>query len=521
MKVNYPITITAADTVKRTITGTIVTWNEKGNTSVGPTVFAKDSIDVKPVKLLLEHDRTRPIGKMIKHTQTDNGIEATFKIANTMSGEDALVEAVEGLRDGFSVGAMINEWSNDNGVMKISSAVLDEVSLVTDPAIDSARVSEVAASENKEEEKNSEAVSAESEQPTEGEKVSDTTVSAPTVEETVEATKSEVKASAPVFTSQRVRTPVVDAASYLEHSVRATLGDEQSKLYIAAASDGTSTEWAGLVPTPQLSTIINGKGTLARPTIASVSTAALPAAGLTFEIPRVKTMPTVGKSVAEKGAFSDTQGEIEYLSVAVKKAAGTQKFDVEVLDRTSPSFFNELVALMAEAYAAATDEAMYDALINNGTLDATTITQPWDGDELAGFVSRAAASIYANTKRYPTGIVMSPDQWANFIALTDSSKRNIFNVAGSPSNPSGSLTPTDAVGNIYGLPVYVTPNSGLTNGDSSVIVVNRDSYTFYESAAPLQLRTNIVATGQVEVGYYGYYAIAPKLGAGAFRFNNA
>ena len=520
MKVNYPITITAADTVKRTITGTIVTWNEKGNTSVGPTVFAENSIDVKPVKLLLEHDRTRPIGKMIKHTATESGIEATFKIANTMSGEDALVEAVEGLRDGFSVGAMINEWSNDNGVMKISSAVLDEVSLVTDPAIDSARVSEVAASEN-EEKKDSDSATVETEQPTEGEKVSDTTVSAPTVEETVEATKSEVKANAPVFSSQRVRTPVVDAASYLEHSVRATLGDENSKLYIAAASDGTSTEWAGLVPTPQLSEIINGKGSIARPTIAAVSSAALPAAGLTFEIPRVKTMPTVGKSVAEKGAFSDTQGEIEYLSVSVKKAAGMQKFDVEVLDRTSPSFFTELLSLMAEAYAASTDEAMYDALINNGTLDSTTITQPWDGDELAGFISRAAASIYKNTKRYPTGIVMSPDQWGNFVGLTDSSKRNIFNVAGSPSNPSGSLTPTDAVGNIYGLPVYVTPNSGLTDGDSSVIVVSRDTYTFYESAAPLQLRTNIVATGQVEVGYYGYYAIAPKLSEGAFRFNNA
>ena len=140
--------VTAADTVKRTISGTIVTWNEQGNTSVGPTVFAADSIEMKPVKLLLEHDRTRPIGKLMSHEVTANGIVATFKIANTMAGEDALVEATEGLRDGFSVGAQINEWTNNKGTMLITSATLDEVSLVTDPAIDSARVSEVAASEN-------------------------------------------------------------------------------------------------------------------------------------------------------------------------------------------------------------------------------------------------------------------------------------------------------------------------------------------------------------------------------------
>ncbi|NCX93861.1 MAG: hypothetical protein EBX40_04195, partial [Gammaproteobacteria bacterium] len=180
MKINMPMVVTAADTVKRTISGTIVTWNEQGNTSVGPTVFAADSIEMKPVKLLLEHDRTRPIGKLMSHEVTPNGIVATFKIANTMAGEDALVEATEGLRDGFSVGAQINEWTNNKGVMQITSATLDEVSLVTDPAIDSARVAEViAASENEAPKEDSAPATAEADNPTEGEQVSDTTVPAP------------------------------------------------------------------------------------------------------------------------------------------------------------------------------------------------------------------------------------------------------------------------------------------------------------------------------------------------------
>ena len=56
--------------------------------------------------------------------------------------------------------------------------------------------------------------------------------------------------------------------------------------------------------------------------------------------------------------------------------------------------------------------------------------------------------------------------------------------------------------------------------DNSIIVVNRDSYTWYESPR-LQLRAEKVGTGKVEIGMYGYYAIATKVGAGAFKFNKA
>ena len=111
MKINFPIEITAADTNKRTISGKIVTWDEQGSTSAGLTVFEKDSIDFsKPVKLLLEHERTKPLGKLVDITATDTGLEATFRLAKTFSADDALEEAATGLRDGFSVGVKINEW---------------------------------------------------------------------------------------------------------------------------------------------------------------------------------------------------------------------------------------------------------------------------------------------------------------------------------------------------------------------------------------------------------------------------
>ena len=68
------MTITAADVESRTLTGRIVTWGEEGNTSAGRTVFSKDSIAFnKNVKLLLEHELTRPIGKMVSAEVTDTG----------------------------------------------------------------------------------------------------------------------------------------------------------------------------------------------------------------------------------------------------------------------------------------------------------------------------------------------------------------------------------------------------------------------------------------------------------------
>jgi HK97 family phage prohead protease len=514
MKINFPITITAADTNKRTISGTIVSWNEEGNTSAGKTVFAKDSIDFsKPVKLLLEHDKTRPLGKLIDITATDSGLEGTFKLAKTFAADDALEEAATGLRDGFSVGVMVDAWDNKDGSMIISKSSLHEVSLVSDPAIASAKVERVVATNTPE---NSEA-KAEDVITTEGEQVSDTTVPEAPAVETVEAARVEATASIPNF-SMKVRNPITSPATFLEHSVRAALGNEDSKTYVKAASDGTlATDMAGLNQTPQLTTIWNPKTTIDRPAIASIRNAALPAnTGLKFQIPRVKTAPTVAVA-AEKGAFSDTQVEIEYVDVNVQKFAGMQKFSVEVLDLSTPAFFDELVRLMAGAYSSATDAAVYSALAA-GTQDGTVITLPWDGDEFSGFISRGAASIFAATKRYPTGVVMTPGQWANLIALNDSNKRPLFNVAGNPQNGFGQVSPTGSVGSVLGLPIYVSPNaSGVA--DDSIIMVNSESFAWYESPAPLQLRTNIVGTGQVEVGYYGYGAIATLSTGGAFTFN--
>jgi HK97 family phage prohead protease/HK97 family phage major capsid protein len=512
MKITMPVAITAADSESRIIAGRIVSWNAEGNTSAGRTMFEKDSIKMaKNIKLVLQHDTTRPLGKLMSYEEDATGITAEFKIAKTTAGNDALEEAATGLRSDFSVGVDVEEWDNKDGVMAISASNLIEVSLVTDGAIPGAEVVKVAAEDTEV----SETTQEETQSTIEGEQVSNTVPEVAPAAETVEAAKVEVKAATAPYISTTVRNPIVDKASYLEHSVRASLGSEESKMYVAAAAD--TTDNAGLVPTRQLTEVINGISNADRPFIDSITRGALPDAGMTFEIPKITVAPTVAVA-SEGGTPSETDQNAAFVSVNVQKFIGQQTFSLELLDRSSPAFFAELVRQMEFAYAKATDAAVGTALITGGT-DGGNRAALTTGALVSDFVSDAAVSIYKGTLGFAENIVVSPEQWGALMGLVDSSNRPIFQQTINPQNAGGNLTATAVRGNLLGLNLRVsralTDTAGL--GDNTLIVVNPDAYTWYESPR-LSLQTNLISTGQVQVGYYGYGAIATKLGAGAYRY---
>jgi phage head maturation protease len=84
-------------------------------------------------------------------TLNEDSIDAVFKITNTTAGTDALVEAMEGLRDGFSIELAVDDYiMQKDGTMRVLAGELTGVALVTEPAVRSARVSEVAATEGEE-----------------------------------------------------------------------------------------------------------------------------------------------------------------------------------------------------------------------------------------------------------------------------------------------------------------------------------------------------------------------------------
>jgi HK97 family phage major capsid protein len=446
----------------------------------------------------------------------DSAINATFKISATQAGNDALIEAMEGLRDGFSVEVAVEDYVQEKGYMKVLKAELTGVALVSEPAVRSARVAEVAATEDEEkEEEYSESTPDPDATSTEKDDEVDNTVAQAEAVETVEAAQS-VTAAATVggFTAK----PRLDfsATKQLEMTIKATLGSEDARAYVRAAAD--TTDNAGLVPTRQLTTVINGLANATRSNIDAISRGTLPDAGMTFEIPKITQLPSITVE-AEGGTLADVDQTSEFLSVSVAKYSGQQTFSVELFDRSSPLFIDELMRNMAAQYAKVTDTAVNAALISGASADATGTTTYPTAAELLGVIARGAASVYAGTQGFARNIIMNTSQWANVMTLNDSG-RPIYNAA-QPQNAGGSVRPDSIRGNVAGLDLYVTANTAATTDlDGSILIVNPEAYTWYESPT-YQLRADIVNTGQINIAMYGYGAIATKLAAGAFKNNKA
>jgi HK97 family phage prohead protease len=509
MKVLTPFTITAADSEERTITGQIVQFDTPANASTGKVLFKSGSLIPASVKLNLEHDSKRPIGKTLSMELAPDGksINATFKISKTTAGSDAIQEAMDGLRDGFSVEANVADHGfNEDGTMVVNSATLVGVALTHNPAFDEARVSHVAATTEQTPEETS----------TEGDAVEPTTekTEAPAAE-VVEASQQVIHANkpAPYFTSPR--SPIVNLGSWMEHSIKAKLNPmSDSAIYVAAANDDLGTTNPAFNPTRQLAEVINGLSNGTRGAIDAISRGTLPDAGLQFEIPKISQIATVA-AVAEGGAVSNTGIESSFISVPITRFAGRNILTTEIIDRSSPDFFNELVRIMGSAMAFSQNKYVANQVKTDAVRAATPAANTAAG--LIAYVSQANAAVYSGTQRFARNILVSPAQWSNIMGYNDNGTP-LFN-AYQPQNQAGLVTGQSQRGVVLGLNFFVD-NSGEFTGtaDDSMVVLEPDAFTWYESGN-YRLDVNKPSDGTVEISLNSYGACATKIAAGGSTFN--
>jgi phage head maturation protease len=519
MQLNFEGQVLAASVETRTIKGLVVPFAKVGNTSAGPVRFefgAFGDIDASQIVLNMEHDRTRPLGRGIAGSEevTPAGISMAFKIAPTGAGNDALVEASEGLRPAFSIEANVGEYVIEKGVMVVSSAKLEAVAHVTNPAFKDAQISQVAATEETPETTKAE-IPAE-EQPQEI-----------TVEETTAPVADEVTAAAVVHAAAPVaytkpRSPIKTQAHFLEHSIKAQRGNHESAEWIAhakaedakhvTAADDSFTTNPAFKPIQYVSQVVDNQ-IGARGAIDAIGTRALPNAGMTVSIPKITTSGSVAET-AEGAGPSETGIVSAYVDATVKAYKGLQRYSVELFDRADPSFYAAMLDNMRRVYAQATEAAVIAELTAGGTQATATAA---DVDGIVSFVKTETPAAYLATGELATRYIAGTSQWGLLIGAQDSSKRPIFS-ASQPQNAAGAVGTQSLRGNVMGLDLYVSNKAVSTNIDESAFIVVPSSVAIYESPV-LQLSTNVVTTGEIETMLYGYMAVKTITAGGVRRFN--
>jgi HK97 family phage prohead protease len=510
-----------ANVEERLISGKIVPagTGEVGNTSAGKVVFEKGAIalpeDPKTVKLLNQHDTRQPLGKATQFTEQEDGIYASFKVSRSNRGSEALILAEEGLQSGLSVGVEVIKSKQKGNVMFVSAARLLEVSLVTEPAFKSAQVIDVAAEETPEVvEENT------TESETDVENTPET-VAAPAVEAAaVEAARPTVVTAT---THVRERIAPITSAQYLEASMKAALGDDESRRVVRAADDSTSTN-TGLTLPSHLNTFITDTFT-GRPAFEAATRGSLAGIdGMSFTVPRLYTnasTPDVAPTVAdtnEGSAPSETGMTSAYDTVSIEKFSGLQRVSFELVDRSSPAFMELMMAELRKAYEKATDAALLAAYVSSGTTAATTAAT---AAGLQSFVSVEGAAAYKGTGGdFANKLVASTDAWAAIAGFADTTGRSLYSAQGATQNASGNAVATSVVGGVLGTDLIVDHNistSGVV--DNSMFLVAPSSVYTWESPTT-QLRVNVLTSGEIEINLYGYLAIyLAKSGKGVRKFN--
>ena len=142
-----------ADPTARTVAGMLLPFNVQ--TADGRRIrFAAGSVEwqrsaVSRIKLDREHDLGQLLGSAIKVASSENGVSASFKVAKTPAGDEALALAADGALDGLSAVVSITDAipdpANEGGTL-VTSARLIRATLTAEPAFDDARLSDVALS---------------------------------------------------------------------------------------------------------------------------------------------------------------------------------------------------------------------------------------------------------------------------------------------------------------------------------------------------------------------------------------
>ena len=281
-----PVTLDAAagEDSPRTITGVAVPWDVTATVSDGTKVsFLRGAFDLeaKNPKLLENHDSTQLRGVVTELADSEEGLLFTAKFAKTRASDDAIELVKAGAYDSVSVGAIPLKFTmSKNGTMIVSSASLEEISLVASPAFKDAIITEIAASEPEEE-----ATETPNNDTSEEETMSQETP--------VEASQPDV-IQTPLFATAKREFKMPSAGEWISAQMQGgAVAAEFNARLRAAAPDVTTSDLDGILPLPIVTPIYSGIQGL-RPVVDAIGSRPMPQSGKVFIVPKITTHTSIG-----------------------------------------------------------------------------------------------------------------------------------------------------------------------------------------------------------------------------------
>jgi HK97 family phage prohead protease len=460
-----PITLDAAagEDAPRTITGIAVPWDTVATVSGGEKVMFKRGafdLNAKSARLLENHDG-RPIGIVNELIDLDNGLGFTATFSNSQAASDVVELILMSAYDSVSVGAVPQKFKYDkNGVMVVSSASLQELSVVAVPAYADAIIEKIAASEPDPEE-----VEEESTEPQPDTSLQEETMSQ---ENQVEASAPDAIPTSPIFASAKREFKLPSASEYIASFVRGGHDFAQLNENIrAAAPDITTPDIPGVIPTPIVQPIFNSF-VGSRPLVDATSVRQMPQGGSIFIRPVVSVHSSIG-TATQNTTITASAFEVNDVQITKTIQGGYVEISEASLDWSQPEVLAALLDDMARVYADRTDLLACSEL-QTGTTNSNNFANASIADPAywVEWMYTAAADILSGSNgNLPSILAVSPNVWKLMGSLSDTADRPLFPQVG-PMNAYGSLNAASTTGAFaFGLRVVVDRN--LTSAGMTIL----------------------------------------------------
>lgn len=482
----------------RTLGGVAVPYGSVISTWDGAETFDADCVfdDTDTAKLCYQHGEL--IGRITGAQSQEDGLHITAHISDTQRGRDVVALLRDGALDSLSVGFMpIEDETDKQGVTHRKRVRLLEVSVVSWPAYEAAKITSQRSSENINNRKGNEMDLAEINDKLNG------------IMDEQRSMKAAIARNTDSEPAKVMGAEYRTAGDYLQALYR---GDEaavqlmhECRDLIATGDTGNKVAWIRddlrLIEQRRKVTNILTHDTL-------------PDKGMTMEYTVVASdTATVDKQENEGDALQFGKVTFGTKSASIETYGGYTTLSRQTIERSTTPMLNTALAALRNAYAKATENkvrtflfdtiaAQRDAETDANKIDAPATLAAMTIDQWAMLIMDAA-ELAADRNVSLTRLGVSKDVMAALIKLKDTGSR-FFDLSGDGSDTLGDFDLTGIAGKFLRVPVQMLPKAPA----GTACFIDPEAVTVWESGGPTQLSDGDPTKLTENYSVYGYMAVA-------------